>query len=133
MKLLVTIFVFALFESSSSHALVTGNELLSNCTKALSVIKDPLSSAQNSKSDAFDTASCISYIEGAVDGIVVADRLVEDRSIFCRPKGVNNGQLVRVVVKYLEENPESLHEWQFNLVLKALIEAFPCNKKEEQD
>jgi hypothetical protein len=33
---------------------------------------------------------------------------------------------MRVVVKYLRENPETLHHWRQLVALRALQHAFPC-------
>jgi len=48
------------------------------------------------------------------------------KRIFCLPEGVAPQQEVRVVVKYLEDNPAKLHESAAVLVMGALSGAFPC-------
>lgn len=45
---------------------------------------------------------------------------------FCVPKDVPVSQLVRVVVKYLEEHPAQLHNPAHGLVYASLKDAFPC-------
>lgn len=53
---------------------------------------------------------------------------MEDQS--CRmPDGVTGAQLVRIVVSYLEQHPEELHEDQLLLVTRAMTDAFPCKKE----
>ena len=44
----------------------------------------------------------------------------------CTPKGASLGQLARVVKKFLQDHPESLHLDAGGLVYNALNEAFPC-------
>ena len=46
---------------------------------------------------------------------------------FCLPKdGFQIGQAIRIVVRYLETNPDKLHYQGSTLSLIALNEAFPC-------
>ena len=48
---------------------------------------------------------------------------------YCVPSGVNQGQIVKVVRKYIDEHPEKLHELYGKLIIEALNESFPCNKQ----
>ena len=45
----------------------------------------------------------------------------------CTPDGATTSQMIRVVVKFLEENPERLHRPEVFLVTMALADAFPCS------
>jgi hypothetical protein len=65
----------------------------------------------------FSYAVALGYIRGVSD------------SMACIPSQVNNGQLVDIVKKYLEQNPESRHEYRGVLVIRALSKAYPCKKK----
>lgn len=47
---------------------------------------------------------------------------------FCFPKQVTLGQIVQIVNKYLNENPEKLHFAAAPLIGAALVAAFPCPK-----
>lgn len=44
---------------------------------------------------------------------------------FCIPEGVTREQLIRVGVKYMEENPAGLHLKASYLLFYAFLEAFP--------
>jgi hypothetical protein len=44
----------------------------------------------------------------------------------CIPDGVQREQMKKVLLKYLRDHPEKLHETTGLLVLKAMHEAFPC-------
>lgn len=44
----------------------------------------------------------------------------------CQPAGVTGDQIIDVVKKFLEENPERRHEDASALVYSALFDAFPC-------
>jgi len=74
----------------------------------------------------YNKGYCSGYIIGVSD---TADTLaLWDGSpvLICIPDGVTAGQLWKVVVKYLNENPEKLHFAADSLVLAALEGAFPC-------
>lgn len=47
---------------------------------------------------------------------------------YCPPEKMGAIQARLVVMKYLQEHPEKLHEPAFNLVAVAMIRAFPCSK-----
>jgi hypothetical protein len=66
------------------------------------------------------------YFFGFVNG--VSDALMSLGVIYF-PEGVTNGQTYRVVGKYLEDHPESLHEPAIDLAARALVKAFPPKKK----
>ncbi len=50
----------------------------------------------------------------------------EDFVSTCIPDAAPIGQLARVLVKWLREHPEKLHELKSFLVIDALKDAFPC-------
>jgi hypothetical protein len=66
--------------------------------------------------------SCASYLQGWTDVASVFN-------VYCAPDGVTNGQIFKVVFKYLNNNPEKLHETKSVLVAQALKKAFPCDEK----
>ncbi len=92
----------------------TGNELLEMCD--IELTKD------SSVSEFQDTAFCHGYIVGAYEGM----KYMAKQKVWCRPEGVTFGQIKKVVIKYLKENPQRLHELYVELVLSAMREAFPC-------
>jgi hypothetical protein len=54
-------------------------------------------------------------------------RMLKERwRSLCIPNGVTQGQLVRVVVRYLEARPQRLHEPFAEFALEALFDAWPC-------
>jgi hypothetical protein len=70
------------------------------------------------------------YMEGMCLGIILgladAVRLQKPRR-FCVPDGVTQGQMVRVVVNYIDRHPETMHLRFSALAFHALKEAWPCN------
>ena len=62
------------------------------------------------------------YCRGIVEGVGQASPLV------CPTDGVITGQMIRVVVKFMQDHPERLNLRGTMLVNIALSEAFPCSK-----
>jgi hypothetical protein len=77
------------------------------------------------------------YCAGFVSGIMETSILYRELHrgpLICAPDDqVTSNQAVRIVVKYLEANPEHLHESASMLTTLALGKAFPCNGKAPQD
>jgi len=77
-----------------------------------------------------------SYCVGFVGGFSVGWRLAANhlkaplpQRYFCVPFEVSPDQEVRVLMKYIREHPERLHESAFLLMGAAFLEAFPCPAK----
>jgi hypothetical protein len=73
--------------------------------------------------DQFATGACAGYLVAAAE-IADSGRLKGYRS--CIPKDVTKGQLQEVVNKYLARHPEQLEYIGYQVVVVALVEAFPC-------
>ena len=88
-----------------------GSELLTNCEGE----------------DSFSQGLCFGYIEGAYDSYAVMVKWgIIEKDFICVPVNVSKGQLVKVVVKYLNDNPAELHLIASSRVIHALSAAFPC-------
>lgn len=79
-------------------------------------------------------AGCLLYIGGFVEGVETGHTATkvqtkrEDLPMpFCRPDNVENAQLVRIVLKYIRENPEDSHQPTALVALWAFQKAFPCS------
>jgi hypothetical protein len=46
----------------------------------------------------------------------------------CLPRMIRNQQLMDVLIKYLRDNPEQLHQEAGLLTAVAMMKAFPCPK-----
>jgi Rap1a immunity proteins len=75
--------------------------------------------------DQFSTGACVGYVVAAAE-IADSGRLKGYRS--CIPKGVTKGQLQDVVHKHLARHPEQLEYIGYQVVVVALVEAFPCQE-----
>jgi hypothetical protein len=73
---------------------------------------------------AIDGTFCRGYIAGAVDQMVGLS--VQTTTVYCIPSNADNDQLIRVVLKYLNDNPATLNYPAGALVAKAIVAAFPC-------
>jgi len=94
-----------LFFSCNAKAF-TGSELLNACKES---------------TDNF----CIGYVSGVLDTTVSGS----DRGkFFCIPDRVTYDQLMKITVKYLEQNPKNLHWNAFALVENAILDAYRCQK-----
>jgi len=85
--------------------------------------------ASNVTLRAWRDATCLGWVEGFADGLTVHDELLnvprKDR-MACVPQGVATIQTVRVIKKYLAENPGKAHRPTRYVASIALAGAFPC-------
>ena len=74
-------------------------------------------------------ATCLGWIAGFTDGFLVYGELLSvprrDR-MACVPRGVTTIQIVRVIKKYLADNPGKAHRPTRYIASIALAGAFPC-------
>jgi hypothetical protein len=64
---------------------------------------------------------CVAIIRGLVDAAYL-----QPPSPFCVPDDATNGQMVRVVVNYIDRHPEKMHMPFTHLAAEALLKAWPC-------
>jgi len=74
-------------------------------------------------------AICLGWVEGFADGFLVYGELLNvprrDR-MACVPHGVTTIQIVRVIKKYLADNPEKARRPTRYIASISLAGAFPC-------
>lgn len=88
--------------------IISANGVLPGCINALS--------DQPNSNLAWETGYC--------QGIVSTLSYMEDQ--LCFPKGVTTGQQIRVIVRYINDRPERMHENFKALALEAMKAAWPC-------
>lgn len=107
----------------------SGSHLLPSCQAALKIgmrgnktimIRPTATDIQ----DAVDGSFCGGYVLGVVDALISASATTE--TTYCIPANADSGQLVRVVAKYLNDNPAKLNDPAGVLVTKSIVDAFPC-------
>ena len=109
---LVAVLAFSGFAHAGVFSFIDGNKLLADI--------------QNKENNYFVFGTALGYVVG------VADRVGSDPrswSLICPEEHVTQGQMVKVVQKYLEDHPETLHFRAASLVVSALHQAFPCPTK----
>ena len=75
----------------------------------------------------------MTYIVGFNHGYelaIILNMEAPPNNSYCIPQKVTNGQITRVVIKYLKDHPEQLHTSARKLILFALDEGFPCWTRE---
>lgn len=102
-------------------AFLTAQKLLGLCSQAVKSFDD------DKGADIAEANLCIGYVAGALD----MERMLATLSKtwtphVCYPKNGTIEQAVRVVVKYLRDDPEGLHYSGGSTVWVALMKAFPC-------
>ncbi|MGA2903984.1 MAG: Rap1a/Tai family immunity protein [Candidatus Korobacteraceae bacterium] len=76
--------------------------------------------------------ACVGYISGLVDGVTAEIAFTQweiHKNVpgpYCLPEEVENGQLIRVVLKYVKDHPEKAHMRTGPLAVLAWQKAFPC-------
>jgi len=74
-------------------------------------------------------ATCLGWVAGFADGFLVHEELLNvprrDR-MACAPQGVTAIQTLRVIKKYLADNPGKAHRPTRYIASIALAGAFPC-------
>ena len=71
--------------------------------------------------DPFGMGYCAGLVRGVAES---ANRLMPGG--VCLPEDITAAQAVWVVVRYLHDHPESRHETDTSIVLRALRGAYPC-------
>ncbi len=112
-------------QTSKAEPMVTfygpsGSNLLRQCQAAAKLANGEHYTTQQ----AIDGTYCRGYVAGAVDQMVGLS--VHTATVYCIPSNANNDQFVRVVLKYLNDNPATLNHPAGALVANAIIAAFPC-------
>ncbi len=71
------------------------------------------------------------YVNGVADGIgLIVNSLTDGKKhIFCADQNVTAGQKYRVVLKYVKGHPAQANWQTRELVMTALIDAFPCHEQ----
>lgn len=115
----------------ASSAAMDGNDLLKKCHPLWS--DDP--SASISTGEMLESTFCAGYVSGVLDARAMqfamdkADH-VQGRRQYCRPAEVSNSQVFRILKKWLENNPDKLHQRADTIIFVAMLEAFPCSQQD---
>lgn len=113
----------------AGNAMANGTTLLQQCQDALTVVDG------GAGKSAFAGGVCLGKIEGTLDGLEMARGYYSSAvgktlsPLICWPKEpVSKEQQLRIVVKYLKDHPETLHDPEASSITLAMAFAFPCKK-----
>ena len=102
-----------------------GSFFLSACSATLRQFENE----QLSKEDEVISIYCPAYVSGFLDGMSLTLGSSSAKRAVCLPeRGISNEQAIRIFVKYLRANPETLHQTGRMSFFIALAKAFPCGK-----
>ncbi len=124
--IIVAIIVLASPQLSMAVERSDGTYLLRSCLVAI----DSFENMGSVKGAGYmDAAWCLGFTAGIRNVWVIFAADPQWRLKLCWPEvGPSNEQVIRIVVKYLQDNPASLHRDPTSLVMYAYIEAFKCDK-----
>ncbi|MDO8888643.1 MAG: Rap1a/Tai family immunity protein [Hydrogenophaga sp.] len=120
----------ALLCSVGSAAALDGNKLLTGCTAVVRFLDAGNKGLDDN--EMMDSSLCLGMMEGVSHTVLTESFLAErtqQKSLLatCLPSdGINNGQAARIVVRYLNQNPDKLHLSAAMLTLFAFKNSFPC-------
>lgn len=115
-----SIFLFSIFSSSSTHAFFwRGHELMRGIWAYERY--DSSDVRLREPGDPQYIGSYLGFVYGVHDSL--------DGILVCASSNATEKQVVSVVTKYLNNNPEKWDSPARNLVTEALSTAFPCRKK----
>lgn len=77
-------------------------------------------------SEGADWGICLGRVQGVLDMGQMWETFARDTAMFCVPEKLTYHQAVKVVVKYLTENPDEVHGLNAGLAFLAFRDAFPC-------
>lgn len=100
-----------------------GSELLQACGAA----QKQSDGIRISDEETIGSIYCIGYVSGFLDSLALSAAASGAGQKICLPqRGITNDQAVRVLVKFLRENPQTLHESGRMSFYIALAKTFPC-------
>jgi hypothetical protein len=125
MKMLVAIICFlcTTFVSMPCYAVTgtSGNELLRMCTAVLDTLDNNGKLKGDVAQAALGEGLCLGLIRGIIDLNELYMGSRKDDVLFCTPvNGISTEQAIRIVVKYLKNHPEKLHDWLSTLLWRPI-------------
>ena len=115
---LLFLLVCSYVHAQSARTSNDGNALLHDCTEGMKL----LNGLSYNTSDAM---TCVGFARGFSEALNYSNRI-------CVTEGSTAGQMVRVLVKYLEDHPEQLAEGEEVVSYRAFRKAFPCSVNKRQ-
>lgn len=105
-----------------------GAGLLQDCKLAMKQYETPAKKAEIASDEAVAAERCRSFLWGSFT-VLRSVQINKDTRLACVPATVKHEQVVRIVTKWLGDNPSRLHLPAEYATVISLREAFPCPKK----
>jgi len=121
---LTLLVAFPLFLAFSPTWAGDGNSLLVNCQKF-----EQLEQEKDKNNDLLSAAqigTCMGTVNGVFETIILVNSVIPKDIQVCYPESITTGQHIRIVMKFLKDNPEQLHLNEAYLIRAAALKAFPC-------
>ena len=74
-------------------------------------------------------AACLTYVLGAIDGVVATSMVRGGKHPLCLPANVTNEQLAEATMRHLAAHPETAGANAAVVVVEGLLGAYPCPKR----
>ncbi len=113
---LATVTIFSAFPTSS---VADGNDLLQQC------ISLDTPAEKKDVANSFDSGMCLGLVTGTLNTLHVLVGNDGSKSL-CLPESVKTKEATKAVVTYLKNNQKYLHEHEVTLIIRALLDAYPC-------
>ena len=107
---------------SAAEASFDGNELLRQCQHFIKLVDGGTARTD----EHYNAGACGGFVQGVASSTALYDEFIPIKLKFCTPGTATGSQLVRIVVKYLKDNPKTLNDNRTVLVWRALLDAYPC-------
>lgn len=101
---------------------VNGDALLTECSEITD--RPPEAAADSSTGGSY----CLGMVNGMMNLNYIYQSQLGNQALFCLPDDIviSNIEAARVVVGYLKEHPEELHEDPASLMFFAFQKTYPC-------
>src|SRR3990172_7831531 len=103
MRIILLLAVLFLLNSGYARGQTPASDMLPGCRIAIS---ERLGS---SPEELFMSFRCIGYAQAFLDTVAVVGELAGRKLVCLPPRGITPDQAIRIVIKYYDEHPESLH------------------------
>ena len=80
----------------------------------------PICKAVYTGEAAIKSTACLGQVFGIASTLIYLE-------FVCTPQGIKSNEALRVVLKYLDDHPERLHESFTVLAIEGLISEWPCS------
>ncbi|VVP19612.1 hypothetical protein PS850_03807 [Pseudomonas fluorescens] len=97
-----------------------GNALITNCESLLRIVD------ARKDDNSLGAGYCVGMMHGVRSAMRVTADMLPPSEKSCVPHGISNGQTIRVVLKWLKDNPTQLDLDAGLLTYRALKESYPC-------